>query len=237
MADLASPRTGLLGEPLLGARAARRQRCIFSPVLLVATVSSAALVVLCLIAVSQHLQTTKRADYLGFDYLFQKLLEQDDRQRMRVVSVPSHGISPIPTTIAAAAAAVSDGSALTPVVFLHGMGDSGSNPGMQSLCETATNVYPGLYVVCSNVANGLASITTPLAEQVDEFANYVKQDERLAGGFHAVGLSQGGLVLRGYVEQYNDPPVHHLISVCSPHAGIGSCPSSPLYKMVCPLWK
>ena len=56
-------------------------------------------------------------------------------------------------------------------------------------------------------------------------------------GFHAVGLSQGGLVLRGYVETRNDPPVRRLISVCSPHAGIGSCPTNSLYKLVCPLWK
>jgi palmitoyl-protein thioesterase len=108
---------------------------------------------------------------------------------------------------------------------------------MQSLCNTASEAYPGLYVVCANVANSLASITTPLAEQIEEFANFVKADPRLQGGFHAVGLSQGGLVLRGYVETHNEPPVHRLVSVCSPHAGIGVCPTSSLYKMVCPLWK
>jgi len=90
---------------------------------------------------------------------------------------------------------------LIPVVFLHGMGDAGSNPGMQSLCKTASERYPGLYVVCADVTNGLASITTPLAEQVDEFASFVRADERLARGFHGVGISQGGLVLRGFIEQ------------------------------------
>ena len=45
-------------------------------------------------------------------------------------------------------------------------GDAGSNPGMRSLCKTAADAYPGLYVVCANVANGLASITMPLAEPV-----------------------------------------------------------------------
>ena len=70
------------------------------------------------------------------------------------------------------------------------MGDAGNNPGMQSLCKTASDAYPGLYVVCANVANGIASITTPLAEQVDEFAKLVQTDPKLANGFHAVGLSQ-----------------------------------------------
>ena len=109
---------------------------------------------------------------------------------------------------------------LVPVVFLHGMGDAGSNPGMQSLCKTATDAYPGLYVVCANVANGLASITTPLAEQVEEFSQFVKSDQRLSDGFHAVGLSQGGLVLRGYVETKNEPLVKKFVSVCAPQGGV-----------------
>ena len=126
---------------------------------------------------------------------------------------------------------------LVPVVFLHGMGDSGSNPGMQSMCQTASDKYPGLYVVCANVANGLSSITKPLAEQVEEFADFVRSDQKLSDGFHAVGFSQGGLVLRGYVELHNEPPIKRFISVCAPHGGVGACPSSPIYNAVCPLWK
>ena len=86
---------------------------------------------------------------------------------------------------------------LHPVVFMHGMGDSGSSPGMQSLCKSAREMYPGMYVVCASVTDGFNSITTPLARQVEEFAQFVKADPKLARGFHAVGLSQGGLVLRG----------------------------------------
>jgi len=126
---------------------------------------------------------------------------------------------------------------MVPVVFLHGEGDAGSNPGMQSLCKSAADAYPGLYVACADVAKGLTSITTPLAEQVDEFATFVRNDPKLANGFHAVGLSQGGLVLRGYVETRNTPRVRRLISLCAPHGGVSACPSSAMYKMVCPLWR
>ena len=139
------------------------------------------------------------------------------------------------TSVFSAAAATADaGGEKLPVVILHGMGDSGSNPGMQSLCQTVRDAFPGIYVVCSNVANGLSSITTPLADQVDEFAQSVRADERLANGFHSIGLSQGGLVLRGYVQQRraSDPKVHRLISVCTPHAGIGTCPRSPAFRLV-----
>jgi palmitoyl-protein thioesterase len=108
---------------------------------------------------------------------------------------------------------------------------------MASMCQTARDAFPGMYVACASVADGLASILTPLADQVEELAQLVRSDARLAAGFHAVGLSQGGLVVRGYIERHNDPPVRRFISVCSPHAGIGQCPESPLYRLVCPLWK
>jgi palmitoyl-protein thioesterase len=123
-----------------------------------------------------------------------------------------------------------------PVVFLHGMGDSGKNPGMKSLCQTAATKYPGLYSVCSTVADGVSSITTVLDKQIDEFTASVRADPKLANGFTAVGLSQGNLVLRGYIQRVNKPPVHKFVSICGPHNGVGTCPDNLLYKMVCPLW-
>ena len=228
----------MLREPLLPTTRATRRRCLTSPVaLVVAAVSTAGLFAVCLAAIERHVHQSNHV-HLGVDFLLARLLLQDRRQHMREMSLPRSAEQPAPLVSAAlVAAAEVDGSKLTPVVFLHGMGDASSNPGMQSMCRTASDMYPGLYVVCANVADGLASITTPIAEQVDELADLVKADARLANGFHAVGLSQGGLVLRGYVERHNDPPVRRLISVCTPHAGISSCPSSSLYKMVCPLWK
>eukprot|EP00316_Scyphosphaera_apsteinii_P016845 CAMPEP_0119349156 /NCGR_PEP_ID=MMETSP1333-20130426/109409_1 /TAXON_ID=418940 /ORGANISM="Scyphosphaera apsteinii, Strain RCC1455" /LENGTH=202 /DNA_ID=CAMNT_0007361751 /DNA_START=501 /DNA_END=1109 /DNA_ORIENTATION=- len=53
----------------------------------------------------------------------------------------------------------------------------------------------------------------------------VRSDLKLAGGFNAVGLSQGGLVLRGYVERFNRPPIRTLVTVCAPHAGVAKCPA------------
>lgn len=91
---------------------------------------------------------------------------------------------------------------------------------------------PGLYVACANVlADGFASITTPLSDHVDKLARLVRADPKLAHGFHAVGLSQGRLVLRDFVEVYNLPPERRFVSVCTPHEGIGICPEA--YQMVC----
>jgi palmitoyl-protein thioesterase len=125
----------------------------------------------------------------------------------------------------------------TPVVFLHGMGDAGSNPGMQSLCKTASTKYPGMYSVCSNVANGLSSIMTVLDKQLDEFTQSIRADPKLANGFNAVGLSQGNLVIRAYIERVNNPPVKKYVSICGPHSGVGTCPDNLLFRLVCPIWK
>lgn len=37
-------------------------------------------------------------------------------------------------------------------------------------------------------------------------------DPKLAKGFNAIGFSQGGQFLRGYVEKFNNPPVYNLIT-------------------------
>lgn len=83
----------------------------------------------------------------------------------------------------------------------------------------------------------MSSITNKLDTQVESFKKAVTSDPKLKDGFNAVGLSQGNLVVRGYIQKYNNPPVKNFISICGPHGGIGTCPNNILYKMVCPLWK
>jgi palmitoyl-protein thioesterase len=119
---------------------------------------------------------------------------------------------------------------------MHGLGDSGTNPGMQSLCKTFSSTYPGMYAVCAAVSDGSDSFFQLLDTQVDEFAKLVQADPKLSKGFSAVGLSQGNLVIRGYVEKYNNPPVKTFVSICGPHSGVGACPTL-LGEIVCPLWK
>jgi palmitoyl-protein thioesterase len=45
--------------------------------------------------------------------------------------------------------------------------------------------------------------------------------EALHSGFDAMGFSQGGQFLRGFVERCNHPPVRNLITWGSQHNGIG----------------
>jgi len=120
---------------------------------------------------------------------------------------------------------------------MHGMGDAGPNPGMQSLARSVSEMYPQKYSIAVSVADGLASILEPMDRQLLEFAKAVRADPKLAKGFDAVGLSQGNLLVRAYIERINDPPVRRFVSICGPHAGIGTCPANPVYQLICPIWK
>lgn len=130
----------------------------------------------------------------------------------------------LPIDVDLVAEADSNGKNYIPVVFMHGLGDSGSNPGMKSLAASISNKYPGLYSIAVNVANGMSSYTTDIGEQVKQFADAVAADPKLAHGFTAVGLSQGGLIVRIYAQVYNNPPVKTLVSLCGPQSGVGECP-------------
>jgi palmitoyl-protein thioesterase len=114
---------------------------------------------------------------------------------------------------------------------MHGLGDAGSNAGMQSLAASVMKAYPGAYATAVNVANTLFSFIVPIMAQVHELAAAIKADAQLAGApeINMVGLSQGGLVIRGYAEVYGGTPgyprVKNLVSICGVQSGVFNCPA------------
>jgi palmitoyl-protein thioesterase len=122
------------------------------------------------------------------------------------------------------------GASYTPTVLMHGLGDAGSNSGMQSLAQSVMQAYPGAYATAVNVANTLFSFIVPIRDQIDELAAAVKSDPKLASEkeVNMVGLSQGGLVIRGYAEVYGNrtgyPKVKNLVSICGVQSGVFNCP-------------
>jgi len=62
-------------------------------------------------------------------------------------------------------------------------------------------------------------------KNVEVFAQKVKADPKLAGGFNAVGFSQGNSVIRGYIQKYNEPTVSTWLSVHGTVVGVASFPS------------
>lgn len=129
-----------------------------------------------------------------------------------------------------------------PTVFMHGMGDSCFNPGMKQITEK-TGEHVGSYAVCiptgpdqgSDTSNGFFMT---MDKNVEVFADAIKKDPKLAGGFNAVGFSQGNSIIRGYIQKYNDPPVSTWLSVHGTVVGVASFPNcnpSGLLGPVCKL--
>jgi len=109
------------------------------------------------------------------------------------------------------------------------MGDSCFNEGMKSLTE-ASGKYLGVYSVCiptgdTRVEDTLNGFFQSMDANIDVFAQKVKNDPALAGGFNCVGLSQGNNICRGYIERYNSPLAASHLSVHGPVVGVASLPN------------
>merc|ERR1712066_946897 len=64
-------------------------------------------------------------------------------------------------------------------------------------------------------------------DEVDQFARVVQADAKLAGGFNAIGFSQGNTVIRGYIHRYNNPPVKSFVSMHGVMMGVAGLPQCP----------
>ena len=117
-----------------------------------------------------------------------------------------------------------------PVVLAHGMGDSCFNGGMQHITERASKLLGDVYTTCIPTGRNQAEDTKngyflSMDDSVDVFAAAVAADPQLQNGFHAIGLSQGNNVIRGYIARYNTPSVHTFISINGVNAGEGAVPN------------
>ena len=115
-----------------------------------------------------------------------------------------------------------------PLVFLHGMGDSCFNRGMESITEESGE-YLGVYSTCIPTGDDkredtLNGFFMDMDTSVDVFAEKVRADSQLANGFNCVGLSQGNNICRGYIQRYNDPPVNTHLSIHGPVVGVAALP-------------
>jgi palmitoyl-protein thioesterase len=126
-------------------------------------------------------------------------------------------------TVSAAA-----GTAL-PTVTAHGMGDSCWEPGFASVTRAVAK-RTGSYAKCIPTGNNILSDTINgfllnMDKSVDVFAEKIRADPELKGGFNAIGFSQGNSLIRGYIQKYNNPPVNAFISVHGTVMGVAAFPS------------
>lgn len=132
-------------------------------------------------------------------------------------------------------------SGYLPVVQMHGMGDFANDPfGMVPLAQAISQDLNGTYVLNVPIGDNMFAdimngFLMNLDDQVDVFAATVRADPTIsaAKAFNAVGYSQGNLIIRGYIERYNDPPIRNFISVHGPLAGVAAFPNCALSHSVC----
>ena len=105
-----------------------------------------------------------------------------------------------------------------PIVVLHGISSNANT--MQVFSDwLATEFNTKVYNI--EVGNGVkTSMYIPMTNQLDELCNTIYNISELKYGFNFIGMSQGGLLARGYVERCNNYPVNNLITLVSPHGGV-----------------
>ena len=123
-----------------------------------------------------------------------------------------------------------------PVVIWHGLGDSATNEGLSDIALLADKVNPGTFVHIVNVNpddsdDRSASFFGNVSEQLDGVCEQLARHPILstAPAIDAIGFSQGGQFLRGYVERCNAPRIRNLVTFGSQHSGISqfrACGSS-----------
>lgn len=115
----------------------------------------------------------------------------------------------------------------TPIVLLHGVASDSENT--QELADWLSSTF-NRPVFNIELGNGIDTSLTPMSFQLDLLCNVIYDTPELKDGFDFIGMSQGGLLARGYTEYCNVYKVFNLITLVSPHGGVFY--KAPLLKFV-----
>ncbi|XMA16463.1 hypothetical protein WAI453_009254 [Rhynchosporium graminicola] len=114
-----------------------------------------------------------------------------------------------------------------PLVIWHGLGDNYAADGLADVAALAEKVHPGTFVYIIRLDEDASSDRTAtffgnLTLQIQKVCSDLASHPILgtAPAIDALGFSQGGQFLRGYIERCNNPPVRSLVTFGSQHNGI-----------------
>lgn len=110
------------------------------------------------------------------------------------------------------------------IVLWHGLGDNYNSSGMHRVADIISQILPQVYIHSVYVDSDPAtderrSLFGNANDEVDVVCDQLAEIPELAGGFGAIGFSQGGLFLRALVERCN-VTVSTLVTFGSPHMGV-----------------
>ncbi|KAF7714499.1 Uncharacterized protein PECH_000369 [Penicillium ucsense] len=133
-----------------------------------------------------------------------------------------------------------DDTTQLPLVIWHGLGDDFERDGLKQVASLAESVNPGTYVHIISLAetgsgDRRATFFGNVTEQIETVCEQLAANPILstAPAFNALGFSQGGQFLRGYIERCNSPPVRNLVTFGSQHNGISDFQSCSLGDWLC----
>lgn len=134
----------------------------------------------------------------------------------------------------------STSSTQLPLVIWHGLGDDFEREGLKEVAHLAENINPGTHVHLIRLANDSggdrqATFFGNVTDQIATVCSQLASEPILssAPAINALGFSQGGQFLRGYIERCNNPPVHNLVTFGSQHNGISEFQSCKVGDWLC----
>ncbi|TGO34166.1 hypothetical protein BHYA_0209g00040 [Botrytis hyacinthi] len=116
-----------------------------------------------------------------------------------------------------------------PLIIWHGLGDNYKADGLAQVGELAEAIHPGTFVYNIHVdddasADRTATFFGNLTLQIEKVCEDLASHPILstAPAVDAIGFSQGGQFLRGYISRCNSPPIRSLLTFGSQHNGISA---------------
>ncbi|KAG9040538.1 hypothetical protein FS837_000502, partial [Tulasnella sp. UAMH 9824] len=101
---------------------------------------------------------------------------------------------------------------------------------MDNFVDLIKGIHPGIFVHSVYISENQdedkkAGFFGNLDNHLPQVYDQLNAIPELEGGFDAIGFSQAGQFLRAYVEIYNEPPMHNLITFGSQHMGVSELPA------------
>lgn len=134
--------------------------------------------------------------------------------------------------------ALVQGQVVLPIVVHPGLNGTCTTGRTRVILDQLRSVFPAAHIRCIHPFPSSApdreafkSFFSSAVDSVHRICRQLQDDRRLRDGFNVIGLSQGGLMMRGYVEMCNRPPVRSLITLGAPHGGINRLPECGVPEM------
>jgi palmitoyl-protein thioesterase len=131
-----------------------------------------------------------------------------------------------------------------PLIIWHGLGDNYQAEGLAAVAKLAEDINPGTLVYIIHLdddasADRTATFLGNITVQIDKVCADLAAHPILstAPAVDALGFSQGGQFLRGYIERCNFPPVRSLVTFGSQHNGVSEFQGCGDSDWLCKSWQ